>query len=728
MVHRHLFLCVLWASVCSVPAAEHSRLAIDLGPHPRIMSYRGEYLMSKWSDEEIETLFSRCDGVSMKFVCGDELGKPHQYDNIERYLDIAERVKKRNPSFVVLEHFLLDSHLLAGTLSDPARRSALADFFPGHYLYCLGSRLAGPVDADTTELSVEEPERFLVGDYARILRTDDVTDTAVWRASEVVQVEVKAGSTLTVRRGIGHTQARPFPAGASLRPHMKAHWPNPDLVMYNLTRHSPLDDEGRTCPEALAHWLATWFASVNAKRPGLLDGIEFDVMMHYPSWRMFVPTPKHAGGRQFRKIYGVFKHRLVDTDLDGRPDGGYPQGRPAWGVGTLDFLRALRRRLGNEVILIGDCIGTLSRGVPYTNGLMNEDFPDIGAVWSFSAAFQRIEDYLARISPSLRPFLFNVNKPDKRIGRIFRFGSSAQKLRFQTAANLIMGAAIAGFGEPTLMRKSRLKDGIADEYQAGDVGRRHWLGAPLGPYRRVSQPGALVKRWQHDDDTTLEWDRRFYDVTSTAATPWRRLCIKSVPQQSDRPDPDGLVVYSLTGVEFTAGKDYTLTVPLYAESIYASLPDPHVGIPYGCYVSFTVNGKPQGRNRGLLVYDEQRAFRLTLMPDRSGPGEIRLHLGYEPGTVHIGECELHDGTHDRMVRAFEHGAALLNASQTAYTFDLARLFPGRRLSRIKASTGSQSPLNDPAVNTGEPARDSVSLGPFSGLVLMADASPRVEGK
>jgi len=127
---------------------------------------------------------------------------------------------------------------------------------------------------------------------------------------------------------------------------------------------------------------------------------------------------------------------------------------------------------------------------------MNEDFPDIGAVWSLSAAFQRIEDYLARISPSLRPFLFDVNKPDKRTGRIFRFANSAQKLRFQTA----------------------------------------------------------------------------------------------------------------------------------------------------------------------------------------------------------------------------------------YTFDLARLFPGRRLSRIKASTASQSSLNDPTVNTGEPVGDAVSLGPFSGPLLMADAGPRAEGK
>ena len=693
---RRLFVPALLLSVAAVsrPAAE-SRLNLDLGPYPQIFSYRGEYLLSRWSDEELAKLWSHCDGVSMKFLVGDEMTKSHQYGNVDRYLDVLADVKRTNPRFMILEHFLLDSHLLPGTLDNPERRGAFADFFPGHYLYCVGDELRRDLSAQATAMPVSDPGRFQVHDYVRILPPGSLEVPATWRESEAVRVTAIDGGTLQIDRGLGCTKARAFPAGSRLLPHMKSNWPNADLVMINLTRHTPKDVNGRGCPEALAALLAEWYKGVNARRNGILDGFEFDVIMHYPLYRMFVPTPEGGEGRPFGKVHGKFEYREVDVDLDGRPDGGYPDGRPAWGIGTLDFVRALRRRLGNDPILIGDCIGSLARPVPYTNGLMNEDFPDIGGVWSFSAAFQRIEDYLARVQPALQPFVLNVNKPDKRVGGIFRFADKAQKLRYQIAANLVMGAAFGGIGERNLMRETDFRDGLVDEAVAGTRRQQHWLGHPRGPYRRVGTLGRTVASWDHRKRTTLNWNAAFFDVQSRVGkngdAPRRTISLEGKPVQATRPDLEDLVVYTLHGAELVAGRNYTLTLPVRAESLYDKLPQPHHGIPYGCYVSCHVEGKRQGRTRALLVYDTESTIRLTLMPQESGEATIHLHLGYEPGTVELGPVTLREGSTDRFVREFEHGVALLNATQTPHTFDLEALFPGSRLYRIPGSENSTLP-------------------------------------
>ena len=68
---------------------------------------------------------------------------------------------------------------------------------------------------------------------------------------------------------------------------------------------------------------------------------------------------------------------------------------------------------------------------------------------------------------------------------------------------------------------------------------------------------------------------------------------------------------------------------------------------------------------------------------------------------------------DAQARLFQHGLVLANPSHAPYTFDLAKLAPGRSYRRFRAT-----PQQDTLVNSGEPVGASLTLGPLEGLFAM----------
>ncbi len=67
---------------------------------------------------------------------------------------------------------------------------------------------------------------------------------------------------------------------------------------------------------------------------------------------------------------------------------------------------------------------------------------------------------------------------------------------------------------------------------------------------------------------------------------------------------------------------------------------------------------------------------------------------------------------DAIVRGFEHGAVLANPAEHPYTFDLAKLWPGRRFRRLKGSS-----RQDPKANDGSPVAGTLTLQAKEGLFL-----------
>ncbi len=67
---------------------------------------------------------------------------------------------------------------------------------------------------------------------------------------------------------------------------------------------------------------------------------------------------------------------------------------------------------------------------------------------------------------------------------------------------------------------------------------------------------------------------------------------------------------------------------------------------------------------------------------------------------------------DVQYRLFDHGLVLANPSHAPFTFDLAKLAPGRNLRRLTAT-----PQQDVQTNSGQPVDKSVTLSPLDGLFL-----------
>jgi len=81
-----------------------------------------------------------------------------------------------------------------------------------------------------------------------------------------------------------------------------------------------------------------------------------------------------------------------------------------------------------------------------------------------------------------------------------------------------------------------------------------------------------------------------------------------------------------------------------------------------------------------------------------------------PGTMLFAGFTAHRGS-DAMTRPFENGLLLVNPSRAPYTFDLAKLYPGKTFRRLPGTGG----------NTGELLKDPVTLGERDGLFLAIDS-------
>ncbi|MCX7825781.1 MAG: hypothetical protein N2689_09505 [Verrucomicrobiae bacterium] len=112
----------------------------------------------------------------------------------------------------------------------------------------------------------------------------------------------------------------------------------------------------------------------------------------------------------------------------------------------------------------------------------------------------------------------------------------------------------------------------------------------------------------------------------------------------------------------------------------------------------------------------EQAFAQTFHFNRVPVGvPLTVSLQFEgPEEVVLEELGIH-GAGGAVAREFERGVALANPSPRPEMFDLARLFPGGKFRRLKAT-----PNQDTAVNNGAPVRGPVRLGEFDGLFLVRE--------
>ncbi len=445
--------------------------------HPRAFFFRaaeGFAARPQVSYGRWEQCFGRLMGIEGKCLDEEIPGRS------ARNIDFFTRFKQAHPHQLVLLHY-------NGNARDP-RYETMGRYFAGHWVYYNGATILSDVPAEEgeTDIRVSNPSLFRTGTGRYRDKNEDVGLCLLdkrgrpnWHEAEQVQlVSVDlATKTIRVRRGCYGTSPRAFPARGS---YAAAHahegpWGKRSNLMwyYNYSTRCPKDEEGRTCADVHAAELAARFA--HGGELAAFDGLEFDVLAH-------------GHGRDGK--------RGLDCDADGKPDRGFFDGVNTYGVGVVEFIRQLRKRVGEGTILQADGAGIRSqRAFGLLNGIESEGWPHLSdwEVKDWSGGLNRHLFWAARgrlpaFSYVNHKFVTRGDKP----GQTKRPDVPWNIHRLCFAAAVSTDSAICYSFAPPPEKGEML--GIWDELAMGTARRPGWLGKPLGPPVRLAtqQPDVLA--------------------------------------------------------------------------------------------------------------------------------------------------------------------------------------------------------------------------------------------
>ncbi len=465
------------------PTAVLAELTIFSDGWPRAFFFRaceGMAANPRISFDLWDRTFSRLMGIEGKVLDEEIPGRSR------RNISFFVRFKQLHPRQLVLLHY-------NGNARDP--RDAAGKFFAGHWVYYTGCRITRdlPAEDGISELYVEDPRLFRTGIGRYGDKNEDIGLCLLdsqgrpdWRYSEQVQLVAKdpRRGVLRVRHGCYGTRPRFFPAG---RAYAAAHvtegpWGRKSnlLWFYNYSPRCPRDVSGRTCVDVLVDDLARLFEPGGPL--GAFDGIEFDVL----AFRRWYEDPAR---------YGL---RGIDTDADGRHDGGFYNGVNVYGIGVYEFARRLRRRLGDRKLILADGTSpTAQRCFGQFNGIESEGWPNLSD-WDFRDWSGGLNRHLYWNAFGRKPAFSYINH--KYIagaeGRRAKLPFSRHRLAL-AAAQLVDAAVCYSFAPP--WPRGELYP-IWDELVGGRLGQPGWLGKPSGPARRLGLDapdllGGAGRRW-----------------------------------------------------------------------------------------------------------------------------------------------------------------------------------------------------------------------------------------
>lgn len=432
-----------------------------LGPeYPRVFFFRGceggpgrpNASYEKWDGE-----YSRLMGIMGKCLDEEVLGR-------EAHNPVwFSRFKAEHPQQVVLLHF-------NGNSRDP--RHHTGRYLAGHWIYREATALTADVPAESGEsvIHVKSAQDFKVNSGRYKTSNDDIGLFALtpdgkhdWTRCEQVQLVAvdQQANTIRVKRGCYGTKPLAFRAGQSrAAAHMvEGPWGknNNLLWFYNFSRSCPRDAQGRTCADLLVDDLAAWFGP--GGKLAAFDGLEFDVFFH--------------------ETHG-------DTDGDGVMDDGVFAGVNQYGIGTVEFARQLRARMGDAFIIQGD--GALGpdgarsqRAFGLLNGIESEGWPNINQ-WEmddWSGGLNRHFFWQANARPPAFNYINHKwveplpGHPGEQ--RTPEVPLARHRLVF-AAAQFTDVMLCCSFPPPAEKKMT----GIWDELRCGTANRLGWLGRPTG--------------------------------------------------------------------------------------------------------------------------------------------------------------------------------------------------------------------------------------------------------
>ncbi len=666
-----LLLAALTAAHAQTPRLD--QLDVLSSGWPRVFFFRAaesSAVQPKTNFEEWERCFSRLQGIEGKVL--DEEVTRRSVRNIEFF----SRFKDAHPRQIVLEHY-------NGFARDP--RDAGARFFAGHWLYFGGITLDVEVPAQAGEGTIEVSDvRLFKTDGGRLGKANDdigiceldAAGRPDWhRVEQVKLLEVIPGSgragTISVLRGQYGTTPRAFAKGrAHAAPHMSnGPWGKDGALLwaFNLATTCPRDAQGRSCSDVLADEFAELFGA--GGRLEKFDGLEFDVMRYA------------QGGRP----EGL---RVGDADADGRGDAGIVGGRNVYGEGTMKFCERLRERLGPDRIIMADgWHWDLVRAFSALNGMESEGWPQLGDM-DFTDWCGGLNRAVFWQTHSAAPHFNYINHKGLIAAGVRTAPWPYHRLVF--AGAMMTDSALCTTFAPPVSDGEIF--GVWDEWWQGTAQKLGWLGAPLGApvHLGFAAPDiigeGLAKR-----------------ITSDNA--------------AVRAENGTLHLSGKDGAQALTSMKFTVPVPANGELLlrFTARCEPAKMLPPGVPRLLRV-GVSENRNDLSATWLDARAMDYTfyatgLPPDQ--PANVTFEIeGSEPLTITALTAHAHA---DAMVREYEQGVVLANPSAKPFDFDLAKLFPNRKLRRIQAT-----PLQDTTTNNGQPASGTVTLAPRDGLFLIKE--------
>jgi len=686
----------------NAPTNLPSRGPIALPPYPRIMAFR--LLEGGWA----------------KKPGGLDIFK--NYDLIHATPGTSDALRKVNQDSVQILHWRFGMAAKPGIWTNNFRGQLALATWPGHWLLYNGTTITAPLRpaAEDSVIAVQDTSVFVVENRPRYGPDDlmiyalDEAGKPVWEHSEhckLVAIDADA-RTITVQRGQYRSRPLSFEAGRAVvathaTPQLRSHT-DPNMWRLNFSLESPRDPEGRTAAEASADFMASLLRSKHI----YADGVEFDV----GDW----------SGRAFT----ANQQRGVDVNNDLVRDNcfvHYPGLGPvnSLGLGTIVFTKRLRDAMGPNFLIQADCGSTRGgwRGFIYANGVEIEGFPSFGRPETRNASmkFNLCAFAASRAGSEPKASYLFVKRPTEAYAKdpsqfkgtnsIFRLGFAGDMM----IDGIIPYASVddtGGFSE-----ERGLGFGAFcwwDEYDAGKLKRRHYLGMPLEPPKHLGAAADGPNLLAPMQDAKLVVQPGYEaGLTREPANGTIRVQLEKMPAS---PSFGGVRLEWPLRMESFAGPDeaFTLRMRVRAETGYDKIGPLFKRVPRALNAAVGT-GLGLGRARDFYADADPYALLLILYPslpkNSSGRPALFLQMGEEPGVVEIGDISICRGDGFVMYRRFEGGIVLMNGSLAPVTFDLQQIDPGRTLSHIDG-------IVTPAVNTGKLAQRRVTVGPHDGLVLI----------
>jgi hypothetical protein len=468
MSRVRLAMLVLAVGGCGAVAGQPETRPVMQDNYPRAFFFRSSEGMAanpRVTYARWDAAFNRLMGIMGKTLEEEVLGRSI------RNIDFFTRFKKAHPEQIVLLHY-------NGNARDP--RDSGGKFFAGHWIYYSGATILAdvPAEAGETDIRVSDARLFVTGMGRYRTSNEDIGLCEVdakgrpdWHRSEQVQlISVdRAAGTIRVRRGCYGTKPRAFGKGATAAAHVtEGPWGDKNNIMwfYNYALTCPRDKAGRTCSDVLVDDLCELF--LEGGRLAAYDGLEFDVLHH---------TVGGGGGR-----------RGADVDADGKADRGVVGGRNVYGAGVVEFCRALRKRFGEDRLIMADGHSPRNQRVfGILNGLESEGWPSLDDPeirdWSGGLNRHFYWDAHAR-EPKLNYINHKFNEAGDAPGKRVRPKVPFSTHRLVFAGGVFTNSAICYAFTPPPERGEGI--GIWDELRMGTENKLGWLGRPRGPAVRVA--------------------------------------------------------------------------------------------------------------------------------------------------------------------------------------------------------------------------------------------------